>query len=388
MKNFCLAPCPKLTALFLSLFFVTVSSGANGAVESDSVKLYTPYTKISVPPGQSIDYSIDVINNSAGIKNVDISLSGIPLGWNYDLKSGGWKIGQLSILPGQFKSINLKVDVPLKVNKGTYRFKVLAGEYGSLPLAVTVSEKGTFKTEFTTDQPNMQGNASSTFTFNTNLKNGTAEKQLYALMANAPRGWITTFKSNYQQVTSVNTEPNTTQAITIEVKPSANAEAGNYKIPVSATTSSTSASLELEVAITGTYNIDLSTPTGLLSTDITAGRDKRIELIVNNTGSSELQDIKVESSAPLNWDVTFEPKTVAKLQPGSAEHVFATIKADKKAIPGDYVTNIEAKTPETSSKISFRVSVETPLLWGWIGVLIIIGALGSVYYLFRRYGRR
>ena len=64
------------------------------------------------------------------------------------------------------------------------------------------------------------------------------------------------------------------------------------------------------------------------------------------------------------------------------------IKADKKAIPGDYVTNIEARTPETSSKLSFRISVETPLLLGWIGVIIIIIALGTVYYLFRKYGRR
>jgi uncharacterized membrane protein len=50
--------------------------------------------------------------------------------------------------------------------------------------------------------------------------------------------------------------------------------------------------------------------------------------------------------------------------------------------------NMECKTPEVSSKISFRISVETPLLWGWVGVLIILAALGSVWYLFRKYGRR
>ncbi len=68
--------------------------------------------------------------------------------------------------------------------------------------------------------------------------------------------------------------------------------------------------------------------------------------------------------------------------------VTATIKADKKAIPGDYVTNLEARTPEASSKASFRMSVKTPMLWGWIGVLIIAAAIGTVWYLFRKYGRR
>ena len=134
--------------------------------------------------------------------------------------------------------------------------------------------------------------------------------------------------------------------------------------------------------------MELSTPTGLLSTDITAGDTKRVELVVNNTGSAVLSDISFEFSAPLNWDVTFDPKNIEVLQPGKTDRVYATIKADKKAIPGDYVTNIDAKTPEVSSRAAFRISVETPILWGWIGILIILAALGSVYYLFRKYGRR
>jgi uncharacterized membrane protein len=265
----------------------------------------------------------------------------------------------------------------------------MAGGFDSLPLVVIISEQGTFKTELTTEQPNMEGNATSNFTFMANLKNRTADKQLYALMAIAPRGWNVTFKStNYQQVTSVNSEANSTQTITIEIKPPDKVEAGKYKIPVSASTNTSSANLELEVVITGSYNMELTTPTGLLSTRITAGDVKRVELLINNTGSSELANIALGFSAPVNWDVTFDPKKVDKLQSGKAVQVFATIKADKKAIPGDYVTNIEAKTPEVSSKVSFRISIETRMLWGWIGVLIIIFALGSMYYLFRKYGRR
>jgi uncharacterized membrane protein len=86
--------------------------------------------------------------------------------------------------------------------------------------------------------------------------------------------------------------------------------------------------------------------------------------------------------------VAFDPKKVERVEPGKTVSVFATIKADKKAIAGDYVTNIEAKTPEVSAKAAFRVSVETSLLSGWLGILIILAALGSVYYLFRKYGRR
>jgi uncharacterized membrane protein len=114
-----------------------------------------------------------------------------------------------------------------------------------------------------------------------------------------------------------------------------------------------------------------------------------VELVINNTGSAELRDINlVSTSAPIGWEVTYNPNVVKSLTPGTSVKINASIKASDKAIPGDYVTNIEARTPETASKITFRMSVETPLLLGWIGVLIIIFALGTVYYLFRKYGRR
>jgi len=380
--------CTKRFRLFLSLALGIMFLGSCPAFSANGVTLYTPYTKISVPPGESIDYSIDVINNSTELQNVDISVTGMPKGWNYDLKSGGWAIGQLTILPNERKTVSLKVDVPLQVNKGSYRFKVLAGGLSSLPLVVNVSKQGTFKTEFTTTQSNMEGHSKTTFTFNASLKNRTADKQLYALMANTAPGWEATFRVNSKQVASVDVEPNNIGNITIEIKPPDNVQAGKYDIPVRATTNSTSADLNLQVVITGSYNIELTTPTGLLSTNVTAGDTKRIELLIRNTGSAMLTNINLAFSAPANWDVIFDPKSIDKLTAGNAIQVFATIKADKKAIPGDYVTNMEAKSVEVSSKISFRVAVKTSMLWGWVGMLIIIVALASVYALFRKYGRR
>ena len=47
-----------------------------------------------------------------------------------------------------------------------------------------------------------------------------------------------------------------------------------------------------------------------------------------------------------------------------------------------------AKTPEVNTTAEFRISVRTPMIYGWLGVLIIVIVLGGVYYLFRKYGRR
>ena len=364
-------------------------AGFPGSPQEDckSVILYTPYTKISVSPGASIDYSIDLINNTDQLTNANLSVSGLSASWKHEMKSGGWSLSQLSVLPKEKKTFNLKVEVPLKVNKGNYHFVVYAGN-AKLPLDVVVAQKGTYQTEFTTDQPNMQGNSKSTFTFSATLKNQTADQQLYALMANAPRGWNVVFKPNYKQATSAQVEANSTQNVSIDITPPANVEAGSYKIPVRAATGTTSAELELEVVVTGSYQMELTTPRGLLSTDVTAGDIKKIELEVRNTGSSLLKDIQLSANKPADWEVTFEPSKIDALKAGETSTVMATLKASKKALPGDYVTTIMAKTPEVNADAQFRVAVKTPMIWGWVGVLIIIATIGVVYYLFRKYGRR
>lgn len=352
------------------------------------VMLYTPYTKISVPPGETIDYSIDVINKTDDMKNPAISVEGIPRGWTSELKSGGFAISQLAVLPDDKKSFNLKITVPLKVNKGTYHLTVKAGSDAELPISITVSSQGTFKTELTTDQPNMEGNSKSNFNFSAKLANQTAEQQLYALTANAPRGWNVIFRAMGKQATSAQVDANKTENITIEMTPPANVEAGTYKIPVRASTGSTSAELELEVVVTGSYQMEFTTPRGLLSSSITAGETKRFDLVIRNTGSAELKDIKLTASKPSDWEVNFEPSEIATLKSGETATLQAIIKASKKALPGDYMTKLDAKTPEVNSSIDFRMTVKTPMLWGWLGVLIIAAVLAVVFFLFRKYGRR
>ena len=376
------------------LFFAVLlgafpAAGAHAAADSLStgVVLYSPYTKIVVSPGASINYSVDLINNGHEIRTENIARGGLPSSWKYDIKSGGWNIEQMAVLPDEKKNFTLTVNVPLKINKGSYKFHLSAGE-ARLPLTIVVSKQGTYQSEFTTDQPNMQGNSKSNFTFSTTLRNQTADRQLYALMADAPRGWNVVFKPNYKQATSAQVDANASQNISVEVTPAATAVAGAYKIPVRAVTNSTSAELTLEVAITGTFQMEVTTPKGLLSADITAGDTRRIDLEVVNTGSSELKDIQLSSRKPAGWELSFEPSKIASLKAGAAANVTAELKASPKALPGDYVVVMDAKTPEVTADAQFRISVKTPLFWGWVGVLVILAAVGGVYCLFRKYGRR
>lgn len=373
--------------LLLSLWVGVIGASVPAFAES-GVSLYTPYTSLVASPGETINYSVDVINNSDAIQAVELGVDAGANKWNYNLTAGGRKIEQISVKPKESQSVNVELEVPLAVNKGDYTFNITAKGFGSLPLKVKVEEQGTYKSELTTDQPNMEGHADSTFTFSATLKNRTVEKQLYALRAAAPEGWDVQFSSGGKNVSSVSVDPNATSSISLEVHPPEKVAAGSYKIPVEASTSSTTASAEFEIVVTGTYGIKLSTPNDLLSTSVTAGSDKKLDLVVTNTGTSELRDISLSSQAPVDWEVSFEPKTIRSLAAGKTASVQATIKADKKSIAGDYVVNMTASTAEKSSDAQFRVAVQTSVLWGWLGAIIIVVVLAGIYYLFRKYGRR
>ncbi|HOF19895.1 MAG TPA: hypothetical protein PLO24_01440 [Bacteroidales bacterium] len=155
----------KSFSLAALIIFGSFLSGITAGASADSVTLFTPNTRISVPPGESITYSIDVINKSKGVRNMDISVPGIPRTWVYSLTSGSYKVGRIAVLPEQKQTLTLKVDVPMKVNKGSYGFSVVAGGGASLPLVIVVTEQGTYETEFTTKQSNMQGHSTSTSLF-------------------------------------------------------------------------------------------------------------------------------------------------------------------------------------------------------------------------------
>jgi len=370
-------------AFFFMAFFSTQASE-----KIDSLELYTPYTKVSVSPGNPVNYSIKVINNGTNTRNENITLTDMPRSWNYSLTAGAYNIKKLSVLPAEKQTLSLKVEVPNKVRKGNYTFYVKAGNNVILPLTIRVASAGSNVTEFTCGQKNMEGTPKSSFNFNAVLKNKTVSTQQYALMARAPRGWRVLIKPGHKQATSTEVEPNKTKNITYEVKPSPSVKAGSYKIPVKVVSGTTSAALELEVVITGTYEMTLTTPSGLLSDHVTAGANKKVEFEIKNTGSADLDNVELKASKPKKWNVSFDHKKIEKIAPGKTETVYATILADKKAIPGDYVTQIEAKTPDVKSSVSFRISVRTPVTVGLIGIVIIILVLLGIIALFRKYGRR
>jgi len=381
----------KIGTIIAALVIVLTVLPMKNVYAVDNVTLFTPFTGTTAIPGETVSYTVDVINSGSSIQSMSFTLENVPEGWEYKITADGRDIRELSVRGDSEQKINLDITLPLDANKGDYRFQLVAANSSGksiLPLLVEVTEQGSAATELTSEQANLQGHADTDFNYTVTLRNRTANQQNYALTANVGEGWTVTFKSGSDSISSIQLDPNSSEDLTVTVTPPENVEAGTYEIPIKAQSGSTSAELTLEAVITGTYDMQLSTPDGNLSADIVAGGERTVQLVVTNTGTAPLAGIELTSSTPPNWEVEFDQKTVGPLEPGDKATVKATVKAPDEAIAGDYVINFKATAPEVSSEATFRISVKTSTLWGIVAILIIAGVVGGLYYIFKKYGRR
>jgi uncharacterized membrane protein len=203
-----------------------------------------------------------------------------------------------------------------------------------------------------------------------------------------PEGWLIAFRTMGSQVSSVSVDAGKTQDISVEINASQVAKPARYNIPVMAISSKDTLRLNLQAVVKGAYGINLSTPTGLLSDDITEGSKREIHLVVTNTGTIPLKEIDLSAQTPAKWQASFEPSKIAQIEPGKTADVTATLTVPDKTIAGDYVTVFTAKNSNASSDATFRMTVKTSILSGWIGIIVILLAVFLVYRLIRKYGRR
>ncbi|MBT9259816.1 MAG: hypothetical protein KM310_08695 [Clostridiales bacterium] len=377
----------KAAALLVLLALLFAVNTPKVLAAPPGITFFTPYAAIAVTPGETITYSIEVRNQGSQIQRFSLGVRA-PEGWTTRLTSGGYKIQELAVKPGDFETVTLTVEVPLKVDQGNYQVQVLAGGTPALTLILDVTEKGIYQVELTTDQPNMEGTNRSTFTYDLKLKNSTPDTQTFSLTADTQPGWNVQFTVDGKDVTSATVDAGGQKTIRVSINPPSKVEAGTYKIPIRAETQNQRAEVVLEAVIRGTYSMNLKTPDDVLSTDIYAGGERRLTLQVENTGSAPLKRIRLSAQTPAGWSVQFDPDIIDTLAPGETRDVTATIRASEKAITGDYVVAMTASTPETDSTATFRVTVKTRLIWGVVAVGIILLVAAGLSWLIQKYGRR
>jgi len=380
-----------LTLMFLSLVAFSLLP-AEEALAASGLTIYTNYPGIAVKPGENIETDITVSSTTGAGMTVDLKVLRLPEGWEAFLEGGGRIVDQVYVGPYDGR-VTLSVKIPQDAQEGKYEV-VIGGSSGSasdrLTLVYTIKSDMDNKGTLTANYTELKGSSDTSFKYEVEIRNNKAEAQTYSLGADVNRGWQVKFSAKYdtKQIASIPIEPNKTATLEVEVIPPANINAGEYVIPIAASSLSETLTTDLKVIITGSYDMELTTPSGRLNAETTAGKEKALDVVIQNTGSSDLTGVKLRSWQPEGWEVRFDQDVVDAIPAGESATVKAYIKPDDKAIAGDYVVEVSANTPEVASSAQFRVMVKTSTLWGLVGVIVIILLIFGLYWTFNTYGRR
>ena len=248
--------------------------------------------------------------------------------------------------------------------------------------------------------PVLSSYAGTYFNYEVKLKYTGEEPRLFELQVDVPEGFNYSISPGYgegTEIAAVRLDPASSypETIKIIVRPYVwrVPEPGDYPIVVKADSGEVGGSIELKAIVTAKYDIDLSTATGRLNTEVTAGKDNYFSVIVTNTGSAELEKISFITPAkdrPSGWSVTFDPAKIDSLPAGGQQEIKVNLLPPSKTISGDYMVPVEVE-PESGyawDKLEIRVTVLTPTIWGWVGVGIVVAVVIGLIVLFMRLGRR
>jgi uncharacterized membrane protein len=373
-------------ALVLSGLFVPAAVHAQGGLQ-----LTTAYPALIVDPGGSATFTVQVLSSDR--QRVDLAVTGAPDGWTTSLRGGGYTVAAVDTT-GDLTApaeVSLEVDVPTDAAAGTYHV-VLEGRGASatvqLPVDIVVQALEPGSVSFETRTPVLRGSATATFNADLSLKNGTNQPIDFTLDATGPDGWrVSALPSTSSQAATMTVDAGATGTVRMSASAPSGTTAGTYTVTVTATGGPEPVQQDIQVEVTGSYNMSLSTSTGRLNADVTAGSGSKLTLVVSNTGDAPLVGVALTASAPEGWQVAFDQPSV-DIAPGDSVNVVATITAADNAVAGDYIVTFRARNNDATATADVRTTVQTSVLGGLIGLLLLGAIAVGLLFVFRRYGRR
>jgi len=373
----------------IGLVAIIAAALAPAALAADGLTITTPYPAVAVSPGSKVSFDLSIKTTAAA--RVALSLSGAPSGWTATLQGGGFIVNAVQTDGKAASTATVDVTVPDNASgKATLVVTGTAdGQTVTLPLELTV-QASTGDVTMDADIPSQKGASNATFTFNLTLANNTPQDVTFGVNATGPDGWTVTpqIAGSSSAATAV-VKAGSTSAVSVTVNPPDAVTAGQYPIEVTATGGSKQIKTDLQVEITGSYSMSMSTPNQVLSNHGAAGKATTQQLTITNGGTAPITNVALTSTAPTNWKVTFDQPTVDSIAPSQSVTVNATIIPTTDAIAGDYQLTFNASADQGSTaSTDIRFTVETSLEWAIVGAALILLVFAGLWWVFRRYGRR
>ena len=391
-----------LTGMLLSLICF---AGAPAPAEEKQdlperkISVAVEYPGIVIPRGEDLSLDLIVANGGRKDEAVELTVQPPPDGWTAQLKTYRFGVRGVFVKSDSSKTVTLELEQDETLPPGEYTFTVEGrSSDGALrstaELRVSVEgEKTERKTEgaaLQTAYPVLRGPTDGRFEFSVEVESRLEEDAVFSLTAQAPENWEVNFKPAYEDkfISSLRLKARQSQSVAVEVEPAPQATPGEYPILVRVKAPGAQAETQLTVILTGTYRLEMATTNELLSLSAVKDKSANLSFYVRNSGSAPLQDIHFLSFKPENWTVEFEPGQIEILAPDELKQVEATITPGADALVGDYSLALSAEAGKLSKNLELRVTVKASVVWGWVGIGLIIVVLAGLVFLFIRLGRR
>ncbi len=248
--------------------------------------------------------------------------------------------------------------------------------------------------------PAIEAIAGSDFAFEVEFKYAgeiLGDSKTFDLKTTAPQGWEVYMTPQFEKekhISAIDIKPGTV-AFGDKTRLVARApfwplpEPGDYKIILDVVSGDLKGSVELKAVITAVYNLILLPSGERYDTKAKAGRDNYFSLEVGNLGTAPIDKVNFSSDKPAGWSIELTPDQVDSVEALGSQTVEINIKPPPETIAGDYMVSLRASGAQaTSQKMDIRVTVETPTVWGWVGVGIIAIVVMGLVVIFMRFSRR
>ena len=364
------------------------------------IEMAAEHPGVEVPPDEDVNIDIVFHNKGRSDETINVWIAEQPKGWKARIKTYRYTVMGIHVMSDDDKTLTFEAEPEKDVEPGEYTFVIKAetpdGKFKmSQNVVIRVKTKDTTEkkdkgVKLTTSYPVLRGPSDAKFEFSVEVDSKLDQDTVFDLFVQGPEGWDINFKPAYEDkyISSLRLKANGSQTVAVAVKAPAKVQAGEYPIKVRVSSGAAKGEATLTVILTGTYGLEVGTPTGLLSLEARQGKPANMSFYVKNTGSAVNNNVKFMSFKPENWTVEFNPETIPAIPPGELKQVEIAITPNSEALVGDYSVSVNVEGEKASKPIEFRITVRASSAWGWIGIGIIVLVVVGLTGLFRWLGRR
>jgi len=324
-----------------------------------------------------------------------------PKGWTVEFDPD--RVASLDL--SETKRVDATIILPPDADAGDFFVTLIATADGIAPvkaeIRVTVVKPAVeAKIEARALYPTLTGIAGEELVFEVEFLYTAAkltdQPLVFNLTTKAPPNWEVNMTPPYEKekkLTAISLKPGFTfgDKIRVAARPPflPLPDPGEYKITLGADSGTLKTSADLKAVITAKYNLAMVPANERYNTNATAGRDNFFSVDLANLSTAAVDKINFSSTKPSGWTIEFKPDKIESIAALDTSTIEVNIKPPPETIAGDYVISLQASGTQTvAPKMDIRVTVETPAVWGWVGVAIIFVVIVGLVFVFMRFSRR